>query len=153
MLRAAVIALALIFALPAVASGASIASKCDSMVDELNARRDPNVRLRALLCDIAHSRSIQQAKGIKGPKGDGHWIQYVVRRLNSAGVCWRNVGEAIAWTTATPSASRFLTLWWASDSHRTMLASRIYDRAGGSWRASLIGDGRTYATLIVADFC
>jgi uncharacterized protein YkwD len=107
---------------------------------------------RSLLCSIAHSRSLQQARGRAG-----HYIEYVVRRLNSAGVCWRNVGEAIGWTTATGSVSyladRYMTMWWNSDSHRTMLDGDRYDSGGGSWRASLLGDGRTYATYIVVDFC
>ena len=136
------------------ALGATIAEKCDALVDELNARRDPNVRLRTILCEIAHSRSLQQAKGIRGPKGDGHWIAYVVYRLDRAGIRWCNVGEAIAWTTARYTlsadyASRFVGVWRSSPNHWPMLSSSSYQQAGGSFRASLIGDGRTYATLLV----
>lgn len=157
MLRATVLALALIFALPAVASGASIGEKCTALVGELNSQREPNVRQSSLLCSIGHSRALQLANGYMGPKGNGHYIQYVVRRLNDSGVCWRGVGEAIGWTTAsgTPTqlADRFVGLWHDSANHWPMLSSSTYDRAGGSTRVGIVNPSRTYAVLLVADFC
>lgn len=143
------LAVTLLVALPLTASAASIAEKCQALVTELNARRDPNVRVRALLCEIAHSRSLQQARAGRM----FHNIPYVVRRLSSAGVCFRNVGEVVAYTTAKPSASRYLGLWWASTTHRAVLSATRYERAGGSWRASLTGNGATYATMLTLDGC
>lgn len=156
-MRRIAVALGLAFALfvvPINVSAASIGTKCSALVTELNRYRSPNVRLRSILCDIAHSRALQLAKGYKGPKGDGHNIQYVVRRLSSAGVCFRNVGEAIAWTGWPPSAARFINMWrtLGATTHWPMLSSSRYDRAGGSWRASVVGSG-TYAVVIVMDAC
>jgi uncharacterized protein YkwD len=133
--------------MPASASGATIAAKCHALVTELNVRRSPNVRLRAILCDIAHARSIQQARAGRM----FHNIAYVTRRLTRAGVCYRNVGEVVAYTTRTPSASRYLSMWWNSTTHRAVLSASRYDRAGGSWRAS--SNGATYATMLVLDSC
>ena len=113
---AAPLALTLVLLLPSSASGATIAAKCHALVTELNVRRSPNVRLRSLLCDIAHARSIQQARAGRM----FHNIAYVTRRLTRAGVCWRNVGEVVAYTTRSPSASRYLSMWWASDTHRAV---------------------------------
>ena len=157
MLRAVLLACALILAFPVSASGASIYEKCRALTTELNARRDPDVRQRTLLCEIGHKRAIQLAKGYMGPRGDGHNIGYVVRKLNESGVCWKAVGEAIGWTTATGTptqvADRFMDLWQASASHWPMLSSRIYDRAGGSMRVGIVNPSRTYVVLLVADFC
>lgn len=156
-MRALIIALALLFAFPVSASAASIGEKCTALVTELNSRREPNVRQSSLLCSIGHSRALQLANGYMGPKGNGHNIGYVIRRLDDAGVCWRNVGEAIAWTTATGTptqlAERIVDLWHDSPSHWPMLASSIYDRAGGSMRVGIVNPSRTYVVLLVADFC
>lgn len=143
--------------LPGTASAASIGEKCDALVDELNARREPNVRLRWLLCSIAHNRARHLANGYMGPSGNGHWIAYVMRKLDEAGVCWRGVGEAIGWTTATGTpralAERFVSLWRNSPNHWPMLSSSTYDRAGGSTRVGIVNPSRTYAVLLVMDSC
>jgi uncharacterized protein YkwD len=140
--------------LPAPAA-ATIDLRCEVLVRELNRYRDPNVRIRSLLCDIARARSQQNAAGYLGPRGDGHNIAYVVRRLDRAGVCWKNVGEAIGWTTlksqyASVYARRFVELWRASPEHWPMLSASRYDRAGGGMTR---GSGRMYAVLIVLDTC
>ena len=157
MLRAVLLAVALVLAFPAAVSGATIAEKCAAFTVELNAQREPNVRQSSLLCSIAHSRALQLANGYMGPTGNGHDVGYVVRRLNQAGVCWRGVGEAIGWTTATGTpaqlAARFVDLWHASPSHWPMLSSSIYDRAGGSTRVGIVNPSRTFAVVLVADFC
>jgi len=132
-----------------------VETRCELLVNALNAQRSPNVRLQALLCRIAHARATQNAAGYKGPNGDGHNIAYVVRKLNESGICWRNVGEAIAWSTRTPpSATHFIAIWKASPNHWPMLSASRYDRAGGSWHAATVGDlRRTYAVMVVLNTC
>lgn len=145
---AVALALSVLLALPAAASGASIGAKCQALVTELNRYREPNVRVRSILCTIAHNRSLQMARAGYG----FHNIAYVQRKLAAAGVCYRNVGEVIAWTTRTPSASRFISMWRGSSVHWSILTASRYDRAGGSWRAGLY-DSRTYSTMLVLDSC
>jgi hypothetical protein len=147
MLRATVLALALLFALPASASADHnpTHTKCTALVTELNARRT-DVRTLYVLCIIGRERTKQMAAAGTA----WHDLAYVTRRLRDFRICYRNVGEAIGWTTATSGfAARFMGLWWASDPHRRMLSGSIYDRAGGSWTTS----GRTYAAMYVLDSC
>jgi hypothetical protein len=147
MLRAAVLALALLFALPLATSAHHTAThtKCTALVAELNARRS-DVRTMYALCIIGRERTQRMASAGTA----WHDIGYVQRRLGDFRICYRNVGEAIGYTSATSGiAARFMSLWWASDSHRTMLSASRYDRAGGSWTTS----ERTYAAMYVVDSC
>lgn len=147
MLVGALLLVMLWSAIPARAS--HVPTRCSLMTQELNTRRSPDVRLRSLLCDIAHSRAIQLAHGQRGPTGNGHNVAYVRWRLDRAGVCYSNVGEAIAWSTRV-TADHFIDIWWASPKHRAVLDGDRYDRGGGSWRASEIGRG-SYAVYLVLD--
>jgi hypothetical protein len=147
MLRAAVLALALLFALPLAASAnhTTTHTKCTALVTELNARRS-DVRTLYALCIIGRERTQRMASAGSA----WHDLAYVTRRLRDFRICYRNIGEVIGWTTATSGiAARFMDLWWASDPHRTILAASRYDRAGGSWTTS----GRTYAAMYVLDSC
>lgn len=154
-MRAAILALVLAFAFPATVTAHHVETRCDLMVRALNAQREPNVRIKWLLCRIAHARATQNAAGFKRADGSSHNIAYVARKLEEAGVCYRNVGEAIAWSTRNPpSASHFIAIWKKSPNHWPMLSGTRYDRAGGSWHKATTGDlRRTYAVVIVLDSC
>jgi uncharacterized protein YkwD len=148
-LAAVPLAVVLLLGLPLSASAASIASKCSALVSEVNRHRSLELRVRGILCDIAHARAIQQAKG----RLSAHNIAYVQRSLQRAGVCYRNVGEVVAWTTRTPSARLFVSMWMGSSIHRGILLNTRYDRAGGSWRAGIARPAYTYAVTVVMDAC
>jgi len=147
-MKALILALVILLAFPTNAAAATIGEKCVALTAELNRFREPDVRLRSLLCTIGHARSLAQAHAGRG----FHDIAYVARKLNEAGVCYRLIGEAIAWTGWPPTAAHFIGLWRASAPHWSLLSASRYDRSGGSWRAALVGSG-TYATFLVLDSC
>lgn len=145
MLVGALLLVMLWSAIPARAS--HVQTRCSLMTQELNSRRSPDVRLKWLLCDIAHRRATQMAAAGRG----FHDLDYIMRRLDRAGVCWSNVGEAVGWSTRK-SVDWWFGLWWQSSTHRRVLAGTRYDRGGGSWHAAINGDmRRTYFVYIVLD--
>ena len=72
-----------------------------------------------------------------------------------AGVCWRNVGEVVAWNNnrlgPTALAAAFLRQWRASPTHWTVLMDRRDDRGGGAWKVD--ARGRQWAVYYVLDTC
>jgi uncharacterized protein YkwD len=146
-MRAVFAALILLLALAPSASGThTVWTRCTALTGVLNLYRSPDLRVRSLLCDVAHSRSYLQWKAGR----IFHDLTRVMRALNAAGVCWRNVGEAVAWNNYGASARIFIRMWRGSPIHWDMLTARRYDRGGGSWYSR---DGLHYATYYVLDLC
>lgn len=145
----AALVMALVLLSPAHARAVTtdqILARCDALVDRVNIYRSPDLRLRWLLCRVGATRSYQQALAGR----IWHDLRPVVRALEAAGVCWRNVGEVVAWNTYSGSARAFVDQWRRSESHWDLLMGRRYDRGGGSW---VNRDGRHYATFYVLDTC
>jgi uncharacterized protein YkwD len=122
-----------------------ITSRCEALVLRVNLYR-PDLRIRSLLCRVGAARSYQQA--IEGRIW--HDLRPVIRALSLAGVCWRNVGEVIAWNNYSGSARAFVDQWRRSPPHWDLLMARRYDRGGGSWVNYY---GRHYAVMYVLDTC
>lgn len=144
-LAAPVLAL-LLLAMPGTVSAThSTLTRCEALVARVNAYR-PDLRLWHRLCRVAATRSVQMARAGR----IWHDLRPVMRMLTEAGVCWRNVGEVIAWNTYAGTARAFVDQWHRSAAHWDLLMARRYDTAGGAW---IDYSGRHYATFYVLDRC
>lgn len=81
-----------------------------------------------------------------------HDLTYVEQRLTQLGVCWRGVGEIIAWEKGWPSHSyqRTIDAWWASPGHHAIMVG-TYGVAAGSWAVS--ATGATYSVMVFVATC
>jgi Cysteine-rich secretory protein family len=102
-----------------------------------------------LLDDIASHRASQMVAADRLE----HDIDYVTHRLNRAGVCWKGVGEIIAWERGYPEHDydRTVLAWWNSPDHHEIMMGADYNAAGGAWRN---GDGGSrYSVMVFAVLC
>jgi len=79
-----------------------------------------------------------------------HNLDPVVTALTRAGICWRNVGEVVAWNNYSITASAFVRQWRRSSEHWSLLTAVRYDRGGGFFMGS---PGFNVATYYVLDLC
>lgn len=79
-----------------------------------------------------------------------HDLEPVKRALNNSGICWKVVGEVVAWNSHSRTARTFVSQWSKSDSHWPLLMAGRYDRGGGSY----VGwNGYNVAAYYVLDLC
>ena len=109
----------------------------------------PPVRLSAVVNEIAAERGRQLAAA----RELGHDFDYLIRRLDEDGICWRALGEIVAWNTAQESErlEQFVSQWYNSDPHRAIMLGRDYTHVGGSWKTG--SDGRHYAVMVFVKIC
>jgi uncharacterized protein YkwD len=107
------------------------------------------VSLHAKIDQISVERADQLARARKL----GHDFDYVIARLEQLGVCWRALGEIVAWNTVSDAQrlERFGTQWYNSDPHRAIMLGSGYTHAGGSWKTG--SDGRHYAAMVFVKLC
>jgi uncharacterized protein YkwD len=126
------------------------AYRCELLTDTLNQYR-ADVRRMNLLCAVAWKRAVTMAEAGRL----WHDLRPVMRALTSAGICWTNVGEVVAWNNYAvgPSllAAVFISQWRRSPAHWSILMTRRYDRGGGSWKHDSVG--RKWAVYYVLDTC
>jgi uncharacterized protein YkwD len=109
----------------------------------------PRVRLHDVIDRIAVRRADQMA----ARRELSHDLDYVKERLAANGVCWRQLGEIIAYN-ARPWSERvsgFVQQWYASDGHRAIMLGEGYTHAGGSWTTA--SDGYHYGVMIFVKLC
>lgn len=101
-----------------------------------------------LLDDIATRRAGQMVSA----NSMEHDIGYVMDRLNASGVCWKGVGEIIAYTDRSEySYAGTMLQWWNSPSHRNVLMTPEYNAAGGAWKTAT--NGRHYSVMVFVVLC
>lgn len=103
----------------------------------------------SLLDEIASKRATQMVN-----KGElEHNMEYVAKRLNSAGLCWKTFGEIIAWERGYPEYSydRTMLAWMESPPHRDIVMGAGYNAAGGAWRRA--DDGAHFSVMVFAKLC
>ncbi|HET8776588.1 MAG TPA: S-layer homology domain-containing protein [Candidatus Limnocylindria bacterium] len=106
----------------------------------------PAVALNAAVDQIAAERGQQLAAA----GALIHDLTYVANRLAQLGVCWRSMGEIIAWNTSGDYEA-FVRQWFNSDGHRAIMLDPKYTDAGGS--SSRGGNGRYYAVMLFIKGC
>ncbi len=105
------------------------------------------VGVSALLESIAVERSNAMARA----DAMEHDMDLVRARLNASGICWRGVGEIIAYNWSG-SIARFGEQWFTSKmGHREIMLGARYTHAGGS--SSLGPDGPYYGAMIFVELC
>lgn len=105
------------------------------------------VQLSAAVDQIATERGVQ----ISREGGFYHDFDYVLRRFDELGVCWRSFGEIIA-MNGSGSVALFGEQWWNSPTHRGIMLSESYPftHAGGSrYQAG----GRWYGVMVFVQLC
>jgi uncharacterized protein YkwD len=107
------------------------------------------VRLHSAIDQIA----IERADQLAADRELGHDMTYVKERLADLGICWQQLGEIVAWNTASSSerVARFVTQWYNSDGHRAIMLGSGYTHAGGSWKTG--SDGHHYAAMVFVKIC
>jgi hypothetical protein len=102
----------------------------------------------ALLDDIATRRAAQMVAADELE----HDFDYVIHRLNQAGVCWRGVGEIIAWDPWTDyNFDAVVGMWWNSQLHHEIMMGEGYNTAGGAWKRA--DDGGNYSVMVFVEQC
>jgi hypothetical protein len=103
----------------------------------------------ALLDDIASHRASQMVRLNKLE----HDIDYVTHRLNDAGVCWKGVGEILAWEKGWSDYDyqRTAQAWYDSPTHRDIMLGAGYNAAGGAWRSA--PDLQHYSVMVFVELC
>jgi hypothetical protein len=103
----------------------------------------------ALLDDIASHRASQLVRLDRLE----HDLDYVTHRLNEAGVCWKLVGEILAWERGWPDYDyeRTAQAWFDSDTHRAIMLGDRYNAAGGAWRGT--PDMQHYSVMVFVELC
>ena len=107
------------------------------------------VKLHAGIDEIA----VERGRQLAAARTLGHDFDYIIRRLEEKGICWRALGEIVAWNTASDSErlEHFATQWYNSDPHREIMLGTTYTHAGGSWKTG--GDGHHYAAMVFVKVC
>ena len=107
------------------------------------------VRLQSAVDRIAVERGNQLAAA----RTLGHDFDYLIRRLDEENVCWQQLGEIVAWNTASESErlEQFMQQWYNSDGHREIMLGSGYTHAGGSWKTG--SDGRHYGVMVFVKIC
>ncbi len=119
--------------------------RCNDMVAAVNAVRSPDVRLMRILCKTARQRAWDMAYAGRL----WHDLGPVRRALAREGVCWRVVGEVLAWNDYDASGAAFVEQWRGSPSHGTIITGR-WDRGGGTW---VNWADRHWAVFYTLDLC
>jgi Cysteine-rich secretory protein family len=102
----------------------------------------------ALLDDIANHRAARMAN----QDNLEHDMDYVMRRLNEAGVCWSGFGEIIAWDNYPTYDYDFtMGLWWNSPLHHDVMMGEGYNAAGAAWDTS--DGGSHYSVMVFVTLC
>jgi hypothetical protein len=101
-----------------------------------------------LLDDIATKRAAQMVASGKLE----HDMDYVFNRLQQSGVCWKGVGEIIAWDSRPEyDYDRTMLQWWNSATHHEILMSAGYNAAGAAWATA--EDGGHYSVMVFVTLC
>ena len=146
-------ALALLCAGLAVAPATTLAYGGDGLRAAANAyRADAHVQPvggTELLDDIASHRASQMVRLNRLE----HDLDYVTHRLNEAGVCWKGVGEILAWERGSPDYDyqRTAKAWFDSPTHHDIMLGEGYNAAGGAWRSA--PDAQHYSVMVFVQLC
>lgn len=146
-------ALAFLAGATAAAPTTTLAFGGDGLRDAINAYRTQAnlapVAGTALLDDIATARANQLVRLNRLE----HDIDYVTTRLNSAGVCWRGVGEILAWEKGWSEYdySRTARAWYDSPTHHDIMLGADYNAAGGAWKSG--PDIQHYSVMVFVVLC
>jgi hypothetical protein len=133
-MRVLTFALALVLLLAPVPVGATtwepIESRCWYMTKAVNARRTAaDIRGYSILCDVGLRRAWSMVRlGVWR-----HNLGPVVTALYASGICWQMVSEVIAWRSTWTDSTTWVSMWWASDSHRGALTNPRYQWGGGGY--------------------
>lgn len=130
---------------PVAAEGGS------SLVDVVNDyRADAGLGAVALHAGMDQV-AVERGRQIASDRNLDHDLAYVERRLGALGICYRSVGEILAWTSGDGDYARFVYKWSISTSGHREVILGSYTHAGGSRERG--GDGRYYAVMIFAKLC
>jgi uncharacterized protein YkwD len=148
------LALASLFAVPAVAPASGLDSTERAVVRAINEQRAAHGlgRLDAArgLSRAAnyHSRQMLAHNYFAHESRNGGPFERRVRRFAS----YRTVGETLAWVSGCGrgSAGRIVTMWMNSPGHRAILLSSSFRRVGIGKRVGSLGSTR--ACVVTADF-
>jgi hypothetical protein len=102
------------------------------------------VALHAVVDDIA----VQRTRAMAADGALGHDIDYVIDRLEGAGICWSRVGEIVAYN-GSGAYEAFGTQWYNSSGHRDIMLGD-FTHAGGSREYA---GGRWWAVMVFVKIC
>ena len=106
------------------------------------------LRLNAVIDGIAVDRANQMARAMQL----NHDLEFIVRRLTRANICFELVGEIVAYHDATDGRiRRFVNQWYRSDAHREVMLRSSYTLAAGSYTTA--SNGQMYGVMIFVRLC
>lgn len=105
------------------------------------------VSFHAAIDQIATERGVQ----ISEPGGFYHDFDYLKRRFDELGVCWRSYGEIIAYN-GSGSVSDFGAQWWNSPGHKSIMLGSTYPFTHASGSRHQAGSG-WYGVMVFVELC
>ena len=97
--------------------------------------------------------SVERGNQLAAARKLSHDFDYLKARLDQENICWQQLGEIVAYNTASPETrvERFMQQWYNSDPHRVIMLGSGYTHAGGSWKTGT--DGRHYGVMVFVKLC
>jgi uncharacterized protein YkwD len=127
---------------PAAAAGGS------SFVSVANGYRTDTGRAPVSLHSQIDQIAVERGRQLAADGELGHDFDYIKARFRDFGICWRNLGEIVAYNYSGTYAE-FGDQWWDSDPHRDIMLGD-FTHAGGSREPD--GD-RWYGVMIFVKLC
>ena len=143
-LAASLMALALLPATPSPAAAAG----GTGFVDMANGYRADAGRGPVAYHSVINTIAIERGRQIARAGQIGHDFDYLRRRFDEEGICWRGFGEIVA-MNGSGALSAFGTQWYNSPTHRDIMLGD-YTHASGSRESA---DGRWYGVMIFVKIC
>ena len=151
-LSAALAAIILVFpsTIPTTSAASTTGERCAEMTKAVNARREPaDLRTLTVLCRVAEVRARDMVVGGYFT----HDLAPAKKALKAAGIKWCNIGEAIAWHSVWQTPTRWVTTWWGSSQHRSLLNDGQFDAGAGSYTGTRTYYPHAVAVYYTVDLC
>jgi uncharacterized protein YkwD len=98
---------------------------------------------------VINQIAAERGRQIRNDGELGHDFDYLRRRFDEEGICWRGFGEIVAYN-GSGDFSAFGTQWHNSTTHRNIMLGD-YTHASGSREEG--GDGRWYGVMVFVKIC
>lgn len=137
-------------ALALVPAGAAPAAAAGSagFIGMVNGYRGDAVLGPVAFHSAINAIAVERGRQIADAEQIGHDFEYLRRRFDEEGICWRGFGEIVA-TNGTGDFSAFGTQWFNSTVHRNVMLGD-YTHASGSRETA---GGRWYGVMVFVKLC
>ncbi len=97
--------------------------------------------------------AVERGNQLAADRELGHDFDYLKVRLAQEGICWQQLGEIVAYNSASESEriEKFVNQWYNSAGHWAIMSGTGYTHAGGSWKTG--SNGTHYGVMVFVKVC